>query len=242
MILDTPLSRAEEGELDRFLRRVRGGDIPSYPALDGFLAAVACTPDMVTPGEFLPILQQGETEASDLKFQDTAEAKRFLELVLRHCNVVQRQIEYFGKMERGERVLYWPPIDVTEGQEIIHAGEWAEGFLIGTRLRPKDWERFFDLDLEDSFLAPMLILASSQHPNPDLRLFDKPLPNETRRKLLIYAVAGITKIYDAFENDRHRYDKQRATVAGIGPKVGRNEPCPCGSGKKYKKCCLPLRA
>jgi len=23
-----------------------------------------------------------------------------------------------------------------------------------------------------------------------------------------------------------------------GPKVGRNEPCPCGSGLKYKKCCL----
>ena len=23
-----------------------------------------------------------------------------------------------------------------------------------------------------------------------------------------------------------------------GPKVGRNDPCPCGSGKKYKKCCL----
>lgn len=24
-------------------------------------------------------------------------------------------------------------------------------------------------------------------------------------------------------------------------KIGRNEPCPCGSGKKYKKCCLPLQ-
>lgn len=23
-------------------------------------------------------------------------------------------------------------------------------------------------------------------------------------------------------------------------KIGRNTPCPCGSGKKYKKCCLPL--
>ena len=22
-------------------------------------------------------------------------------------------------------------------------------------------------------------------------------------------------------------------------KVGRNDPCPCGSGKKYKKCCMP---
>ncbi|MBL8968949.1 MAG: SEC-C domain-containing protein [Myxococcales bacterium] len=24
------------------------------------------------------------------------------------------------------------------------------------------------------------------------------------------------------------------------PKVGRNDPCPCGSGKKFKKCCWPL--
>jgi len=23
-----------------------------------------------------------------------------------------------------------------------------------------------------------------------------------------------------------------------GPKVGRNDPCPCGSGKKFKKCCM----
>ncbi|GAB4484398.1 MAG: YchJ family protein [Thermodesulfovibrionales bacterium] len=28
-------------------------------------------------------------------------------------------------------------------------------------------------------------------------------------------------------------------VVRSGPKVGRNEPCPCGSGKKYKKCCSP---
>ena len=27
------------------------------------------------------------------------------------------------------------------------------------------------------------------------------------------------------------------TQVNEGPKVGRNDPCPCGSGKKYKKCC-----
>jgi preprotein translocase subunit SecA len=27
------------------------------------------------------------------------------------------------------------------------------------------------------------------------------------------------------------------TVRREGKKVGRNDPCPCGSGKKYKKCC-----
>jgi uncharacterized protein YecA (UPF0149 family) len=25
-----------------------------------------------------------------------------------------------------------------------------------------------------------------------------------------------------------------------GPRVGRNDPCPCGSGKKYKKCHMPI--
>lgn len=29
-----------------------------------------------------------------------------------------------------------------------------------------------------------------------------------------------------------------APVRSAGPKVGRNDPCPCGSGKKYKHCCL----
>jgi preprotein translocase subunit SecA len=31
--------------------------------------------------------------------------------------------------------------------------------------------------------------------------------------------------------------KQSRTVKRQQPKVGRNDPCPCGSGKKYKKCC-----
>ncbi len=32
-------------------------------------------------------------------------------------------------------------------------------------------------------------------------------------------------------------DPRKVTVRREGPKVGRNDPCPCGSGKKYKKCC-----
>jgi preprotein translocase subunit SecA len=29
----------------------------------------------------------------------------------------------------------------------------------------------------------------------------------------------------------------KARPVRTGPKVGRNEPCPCGSGKKFKNCC-----
>jgi preprotein translocase subunit SecA len=33
-------------------------------------------------------------------------------------------------------------------------------------------------------------------------------------------------------------DGKGVTVRREGKKVGRNDPCPCGSGKKYKRCCL----
>jgi len=37
---------------------------------------------------------------------------------------------------------------------------------------------------------------------------------------------------------RQNNDSAPAPVVNDGKKVGRNDPCPCGSGKKYKHCCL----
>ena len=35
----------------------------------------------------------------------------------------------------------------------------------------------------------------------------------------------------------YRKQKNSGTIRRESPKVGRNDPCPCGSGKKYKQCC-----
>ena len=35
----------------------------------------------------------------------------------------------------------------------------------------------------------------------------------------------------------YRKQKNSGTIRREEPKIGRNDPCPCGSGKKYKKCC-----
>ena len=40
------------------------------------------------------------------------------------------------------------------------------------------------------------------------------------------------------QGGRETEDGKGVTVRRDGKKVGRNDPCPCGSGKKYKKCCL----
>jgi uncharacterized protein YchJ len=38
-------------------------------------------------------------------------------------------------------------------------------------------------------------------------------------------------------HDQHHFAPVH-TLRRAGPKVGRNDPCPCGSGKKHKKCCM----
>jgi hypothetical protein len=43
---------------------------------------------------------------------------------------------------------------------------------------------------------------------------------------------------ESHEREWDEGDTDGATAPIVRPKIGRNEPCPCGSGKKYKKCCL----
>jgi len=53
-------------------------------------------------------------------------------------------------------------------------------------------------------------------------------------------IAGLTQIYRYVE--LHRLSRANAPMPlrRAGPKVGRNDPCPCGSAKKYKNCCAPI--
>ncbi|MEO7010163.1 MAG: SEC-C metal-binding domain-containing protein, partial [Caldimonas sp.] len=45
-------------------------------------------------------------------------------------------------------------------------------------------------------------------------------------------VAAVADLYDLTSELRYKVD----TVRRDTPKVGRNDPCPCGSGKKFKQC------
>ena len=49
-------------------------------------------------------------------------------------------------------------------------------------------------------------------------------------------VDGDSHTHKEGEGHHHHHDAQPATIVREGPKVGRNDPCPCGSGKKFKKC------
>ena len=54
----------------------------------------------------------------------------------------------------------------------------------------------------------------------------------------LYELPMWDNIFDK-ETKRELYLEQKKTgTVIVGKKVGRNDPCPCGSGKKYKKCCM----
>ncbi|MCR4740021.1 MAG: SEC-C domain-containing protein [Lachnospiraceae bacterium] len=54
----------------------------------------------------------------------------------------------------------------------------------------------------------------------------------------LYGLEEWNDIYDEETRTRlYKEQKSSMTIHRDGPKIGRNDPCPCGSGKKYKHCC-----
>jgi uncharacterized protein len=73
-----------------------------------------------------------------------------------------------------------------------------------------------------------------------MRPYKEAISAEKRENLIVGAAAGVTGIYHYFEAQR-LVEKQPSdyatTFRRTVPKIGRNDPCPCGSGKKFKQCC-----
>jgi len=64
------------------------------------------------------------------------------------------------------------------------------------------------------------------------------IDEERRKQMIAMMVAALKKIYDHFAPQRHAAAHEAAaTYRRSAPKIGRNDPCPCGSGRKYKQCC-----
>lgn len=52
-----------------------------------------------------------------------------------------------------------------------------------------------------------------------------------------YEVVDSDDWFDDFDWIPPTYEKVQQPYVRTSAKIGRNDPCPCGSGKKYKKCC-----
>lgn len=53
----------------------------------------------------------------------------------------------------------------------------------------------------------------------------------------LYGLPQCKEIYSEEELKKFYKEQKESTTVRKEKKIGRNDPCPCGSGKKYKKCC-----
>jgi uncharacterized protein len=225
-----PLTVAEFERLSGVLGRFDNKHPMNIEQLDGFLAALICGPELVPPSEYLPVIW-----GDNLVFQDAFKAQSvlqdFLSLVIRHSNVIA------DTLHSGEVFL---PLLLEDDSGVTHANDWATGFLRGMEFHKEQWAALLGDEEHGGWLVPIFALAHEHDPDPEMRPYKEAISAEKREELIVSAAAGVIGIYHYFQEQRsvdmHPLDSA-TTFRRTLPKIGRNDPCPCGSGKKFKQCC-----
>lgn len=230
--LDETLSEREVDRLDRFLLDRIDDDaeigeqdegILNVSELDGLLTALVSGPVVVMPSQWLPAVWGDFPPA----WHSPAELEDIFRLMTRHMNgiaaTLMQQAEDFDPMFLEREV---------EGRRYTIVDEWCEGYMRGVGLAAEAWNAGGRsmADLLDPIRAFTSITAWRGHEPSGAAALD------ARQDKIAPSVRAIYAYWLARREPRGRTTPE--TVRRSGPRVGRNDPCPCGSGRKYKKCCL----
>ena len=213
---------------------------------DGLVAGLLVCPDLISPSDWLPIVCGQKHKDQDREddapvFDDADHANRVSTLIMDYYNDVALTL-----MQHPERYRPFFPVDERNGDVLWEI--WIEGFARAVDLRPEAWQEPLDADSEtvDAMLG-MLALAEIV-----VGEGEKHISKALLDKLTGAAAEAIPGLIVTLYHWRIAKTKPASKPASIidqasstAPrplpvpqrKVGRNEPCPCGSEKKYKRCC-----
>ena len=225
-----PLTDAEFDRLSSIMERIGDNRSMNIEQLDGFLAALICGPEIVRPSEYLPVIWGGDMVLED-SFRAQPILQDFLSLIMRHWNAIA------DTLHSGEVFL---PLLIEDENGITHANDWATGFLRGMEFYKEQWATLLADEEHGGWLVPIFALATEHHPDLKMRPYKEPISLELRENLIVGAAAGVTGIYRHFkarQTTENELYGNSTTYRRVVPKIGRNDPCLCGSGKKFKLCC-----
>jgi uncharacterized protein len=221
-----------DAEIERLASRLSANKKPkplSLEGVDGLFCALIASPTMIGPSAYLRDILGGEPESTE-PFADLEDANDTLALLMRYWNSIAADFS--------AEAIHLPYIE-EPGADNIPGRDWARGFMRGTRLAPTGWSRLFTDDKEGLPVTIALVAGEIDPQWPK-----EPLTKEKSDELLRWMFAGAARAYRHFETDRRdlaklaRKERRFAeTYVRRERKVGRNEPCPCGSGRKFKNCC-----
>jgi uncharacterized protein len=223
-----PLTDAELDRLGDFLKSCKGDNAMNLEELDGFFSALIAGPEPVMPGEYNREVFGGEMSEA-VEFASIEEANEMLGLLMRHWNTIA------STLYKDE--IHVPLIFEDDNRE-LHGNDWARGFMRGMHMRHEGWSELVNDEEHGGCLIPMMMLYHEHDEDPEMR--PGPITPEKREQVIALMAAGLLEAHKYFREQREFYSgasSERREPNQRASKVGRNEPCPCGSGKKYKKCC-----
>jgi uncharacterized protein len=184
-----------------------------FETLDGFFTALVIGPEMVMPSGYLPEIW-GTEDGMGPVWDSREQLQYFMDLLGKHWNAIAAR--------RSADSPHLPQIDAFG--ELL-GQPWAEGFVAGMNLCSDAWAPLMENEEEGDIALQILALAIED---------SKLLPDDSR--------AGIVEDLPEIVRTIAAYWRNPPAVPALklpfrSSKVGRNAPCPCGSGKKYKKCC-----
>lgn len=217
---DFLLYRINQDEIDYDVDKDEG--ILCLSELDGFLAAVVSGPVLIPLSQWLPAVW-GEFEP---EFVSDEEAQKVIMLMMDIMNSTVTAL-----MESSEVFEPLFEVRVVEGKEYTIVDEWCEGYMRGVSLAQSLW---------DSAGLEMKILLTP------IKAFTEASDWTGHHSSTEEETANVRNAISPNAQAIHAYWLQRrddfkpdvSTLRRDSARIGRNEPCPCGSGKKYKKCCL----
>jgi uncharacterized protein len=228
-------SETDVEQLAGRLSASRSPEALSLETVDGLFCALIASPALVGPSTYLPVILGADPHNTEA-FADLDDANAIVSLLMRYWNSIIA--DFTGEL------VHLPYIE-EPGTDQIPGRDWARGFMRGTRLASSGWSRLFS-DEKEPLPVTIAVVAGEVDPHWP----KEPLTKERCDELLEWMAAGAARAYRYFEADRQALARSArsagplggalrspATFARAQRKVGRNEPCPCGSGKKLKKCC-----
>lgn len=205
-----------------------------YHELQGFLFALASAPDIVRPSEWMPEIFGG----AEAEYASLEEMQVILGAVMALYNEINGAV--FSGTPALPADCAFRRVTLANLEHDAPVSEWARGFTHGHQWLEESWEGCIPEDLDEEFGATIMTLSffASQRfaeaflaetGKPDLQAFAKTVRRLFPDAMVSYAVLGrsIAEAIRAAEHEPFR----------AAPRPGRNDPCRCGSGRKYKKCC-----
>jgi uncharacterized protein len=245
------LSNAETDELFELMADPSlNENAMSIDMADGYLTAIAAGPSPVPVHDWLEDIFAQPT----LPLTHSPERQQRLLHLLLHRYADIKTALALSPAEVSLDALYTPlSSEVPEGDCITpyqlnahgerigdwELKDWAEGFRRAVEV-DDDWAPLTEDPQASGMLAPVVLYSLGF--NPDRRDFQ--LEAESK-DLLPTLIASLYALHGWWRKHRSAHGGRAAGLPPLhhlphlrdAPKVGRNDPCPCGSGKKFKKCC-----